>query len=356
MKSSSGNPGSGDAPNVNSALYGILNASLPVYAGGRVRYGIESARLLVKASELDADQDRDDVVENAVESFVNLYKARKAVDIVNESLTQANRRVTDFRNLEQNGLLARNDLLKAELQSSNTELTLLDYQNNLALANYNMSLLLGLPDSTELIPDSTSIVSTFQLGTSEEYVQSALSNRKDLTSVDLRKQAAEVGVKSTKAEYKPSLALTGGYVAAKIPNLITITNAANIGVGVSYNLASLWKTKAKVAGAEARVHQLEASQALLGDQVRIQVNRAYLNFLSSRKKIDVYAKAVEQATENLRIVTNKYNNALATPTDLLEAQVASDQAQLNYAFAQADAVVSYNQLLLAAGKNSPTNH
>jgi outer membrane protein TolC len=71
--------------------------------------------------------------------------------------------------------------------------------------------------------------------------------------------------------------------------------------------------------------------------------------LSSQKKIDVYAKAIEQADENYRIVKNKYANSLATLTDLLEADVSQLQAHLNYSFAKADAVVVYNQLLQAAG-------
>jgi outer membrane protein TolC len=124
----------------------------------------------------------------------------------------------------------------------------------------------------------------------------------------------------------------------------------NIGVGVSYNLGSLWKTKAKVQEAEARTKQLVASEALLNNNIRLQVNKAYFNWLSSQKKIDVYAKAIEQANENYRIIKNKYNNSLATTTDLLEADVAQLQARLNYVSAKADAVVVYNQLLQASGQ------
>jgi len=71
--------------------------------------------------------------------------------------------------------------------------------------------------------------------------------------------------------------------------------------------------------------------------------------LSSEKKIEVYAKAVEQADENYRIVKNKYANSLATLTDLLEADISQLQAHLNYSFAKADDVVVYNQLLKPSG-------
>jgi outer membrane protein len=298
---------------------------------------------------LDAENNKEQVIENAIEAYVNLFKAGEAVQLYDSNLVQAQQRVKDFTNLEKNGLLARNDLLKAQLQTANVELALLDAKNNWELANVNMNLMLGLSEGTILSPDSAIINQNFSVQTLDEYVQAALKNRKDIEALELRKQAANVGVKSVKGEMYPSIALTGGYIAADVPKLLTITNAANIGVGVQYDIGSLWKNKSKVQEAQGRVNELTATQELVNDNIRLQVNKAYLNWLSSQKKIDVYAKAIEQADENYRIVKNKYANSLATLTDLLEADVAQLQSRLNYSFAKADSVVVYNQLLRSAG-------
>jgi outer membrane protein len=347
--SGGGSGNGGGTPTVNQAAYGILNASLPIYAGGKIRYGIESSKYLAHAEELDAENSKEEVIENTIEAYANLYKANAAVKLYEENLVQAQQRVKEFSNLEKNGLLARNDLLKVQLQASNVELSLLDARNNWELANVNMDLMLGLPETTTLAPDSSIISQTFSVGTLDEYVQSAIKNRKDIEALGLRKQAADLGVKATKADRYPAIALTGGYIAADVPKVLTITNAANIGVGLSYNLGSLWKNKAKVEHAEAQSRELEATQELMNNNIRLQVNRAYLNWLSSQKKIEVYAKAVEQADENYRIAKNKYNNGLATVTDLVEADVSQLQSHLNYSIAKADALIVYNQLLQAAG-------
>jgi outer membrane protein TolC len=350
VKSDNNNGGGGNkAPDISQAMYGILNVSLPVYAGGRIRYGIEASKYLAEATKLDADNDKEDIIQNTIEAYVNLYKAKSSVDLVKENLAEAQQRVKDFTNLEQNGLLPRNDLLKAELQASNFELNLLDAENNWQLANVSMDLLLGLPEDTQLEPDSALIDQNFQVETLDEYVQAAYKNRKDLASLDLRKKATETNIKSAKAEYYPNLAITGGYIAADIPKFVTITNAVNIGAGVSYNIGSLWKTKAKVQQAEAKAKQIAISESLMNDDIRLQVSKAYLNWLSSQKKIEVYKKAVDQSAENYRIVKNKYNNSLATTTDLLDADVAQLQAKMNLIFSKADAVVIYNKLLQTAG-------
>lgn len=346
---SSGGGASTESPSVSSATYGIANVSLPLYAGGRIKYGIESAKFLEEAARLDSENEREAVVMNIINAYDNLYKAQSAVTVVRENLESNRQRVKDFGNLEKNGLLARNDLLKAELQSSSVELSLLEAENNASLANYNMVLLLGLPDATQITTDIASLKTAGSLKNLEEYVQLGLQNRKDIAALAVRKKAAATGIKAAKGELYPSVAVTGGYVAANIPNLVTITNAVNIGLGVQYNIASLWKNSAKVEQARARQTQIEASESMLQDAIRLQVNQAYQNYLLSQKKIEVLQKAVTQSEENFKIIKNKYNNTLATATELLDADVAQLQSKLNYAFATSDAAVAYSKLLQQAG-------
>ncbi|HVX50802.1 MAG TPA: TolC family protein [Chitinophagaceae bacterium] len=353
---SSDSSSGGGFGNVNQAMYAMATISYPIYSGSRIKYGIESARYLQQASLLDSAHDRGEVIINTIGAYINLYKAGEAVQLVKENLAQSRQRDTDFANLEKNGILARNDLLKAQLQTSNIELSLLDAENNWKLANVNMNLLLGLPESTILELDSASLAYAPELKTVDEYEQIALQNRKDMLALSNRAKAAASNIKSVKGEYYPSIGLTGGYAAINIPGLAAVTNAIDVGVGVKYSLSSLWKTKAKLKEAQAKEDELVSNEELLVDNMHFQVNQAYENYLLSIKKIDVYTKAIEQANENYKITKNKYDNQLATTTDLLEADVAQLQAKLNYAFAKADAVVAYNKLIQTAGiLTEPTN-
>ncbi len=349
LKTRSDSAGKVAGPKVSSAAYGIANLSLPLYAGGRIRYGIESSKYLAQAAKLDADNDKEAVVFNTTNAYINLYKAEAAVSIVKENLQTSLSRDTNFSNLEKNGLLARNDLLKSQLQTSNIELSLLDAENNLSLANVNMNLMLGIPENTTLVIDSTFINETQTIKSFADYEMLALQNRKDVQALSFRKKAATTGIKSARAEAYPAIALTGGYIAAYIPHFITITNAVNIGLGIQYNLASLWKTNTKLLQAKARNTEVNAGEEILNDNIRLQVNKDYQNYLLSQKKINVYEKAEAQATENYRITNNKYVNSLVTITDLLEADVALLQSRLNIRFAKADAVLAYNKLLQTAG-------
>jgi outer membrane protein TolC len=269
--------------------------------------------------------------------------------VVKENLRQSREQDSVFSRLEQNGLLARNDLLKSELHTSNVELSLLDAQSNLKTATVNMNLMIGYPETTLLKVDSTGFDENLSIKTIDQYEQMALQSRKDIAALSLRRKAATTGISIAKANLYPSIALSGGYVAANIPHLVTITNAANIGVGLSYNISSLWKTKSKIAEAKSKETELMANEAELSDQIKLQVNQSFENFLLSQKKTEVYQKAVIQATENYRITKNKYDNSLVNTTELLDANVALLQSKINLAVAKADVLLAYSKLLETTG-------
>ncbi|HPZ88139.1 MAG TPA: TolC family protein, partial [Flavihumibacter sp.] len=203
-------------------------------------------------------------------------------------------------------------------------------------------------EKTTLQLDSASILQRAELKSLDDYL-SAADARSDIKALDERREAAAQGIKIARADYYPNLALTGGYVALDIPNFLTVTNAFNVGVGLKYNLSSIWKTESKIQQAKARETQLIVNQSMLQDQVHIQVNKAYQDFLSTRKKIEVYDRAVEQANENYRISKNKYNNSLLTMSDLLDADVLQLQSRLNLEMATADLTLAYQTLLQRAG-------
>lgn len=347
---SAGSGSSSNTPKISSLIYGMANASLPVYAGGRIRFGIESSTYLLNAARLQSEQDSNAIAYNIAEAYINLYKSRIAIQVVQENLQAARSRDTTFSNLEKNGLLAKNDLLKSNLQTTQTELALLDAQNDAKLANTNMCLLLGLPDSIQIETETSFLATLPETISLTDLEAASFQNRKDMQAGNLRIKAADLAIKSARAESLPSLVLTGGYVAGVVPNLFSVTNALNVGIGVQYNLANLWKSNASLTRAKAQLTEAQAGENLLEDAVRLQANKDFQEFILAKNKMDVYDKALAQSTENYRITHNKYANNLATMTELLEANAALLQAKLNVPFAKADAFLAYEKLLLVSGK------
>ncbi|WP_077418456.1 TolC family protein [Chryseobacterium sp. JV274] len=336
-------------PEVHQVLYGSANLSVPIYSGGRIKYGIQSAKYLVEASKLSTENDKIAIAYNVAQAYNNLFKANQSIKVFEENLAASQKRDETFLKMENNGLIARNDRLKANLQTSNIELQLLEAKNNYNIANINMDLLLGIPEITELVVDENYIEEGSDVKPVDFYVTEARENRKDLQALAQQRKAAELGSKAAKAENLPSIAFTGGYVAADIPKFLTVYNAINVGIGVSYNLSNLWKENSSLRQSQAREKQLAATDELLNDNIKLDVNREYQNTDYSKKRIVVFEKSAEQANENYRITKNKYDNGLATMTELLDADAAQIAANVGVINAKADAALAYRKLLQTTG-------
>lgn len=341
--------GNGEMAAPKSVFLGQASLSMPLYAGGRIRYGIESAKYLVEAAKLSTENDKTAIAYNVAQAYNNLFKASQSIKVLEENLAASVKRDETFLKLENNGVIARNDRLKANLQTSNIELQLLEAKNNYNIANINMDLLLGLPETTELEVDPNYINEIQDAKPVSYYLNEAQQNRKDLLALDQQRKAAALGTKAAKAENYPTVALTGGYIAADAPKFITIYNAVNVGVGVSYNLANLWKQNSALKQSRAREMQLEATNELLNDNIKLEVNKEYQNADYSKQRIAVFEKSAVQANENYRITKNKFDNGLATMTELLDADAAQISANVGVINAKADAALAYRKLLQTTG-------
>ena len=336
-------------PNVHQLLLGQANVSLPLFSGFKLNNTIKASKNLYKAAEYNSKNDKEQLSLEVIKDYLNLYKTKQTIILIETNLKSAHQRVLDFTSKEQNGLLARNDLLKAQIQESNIELSLEDAKKNEAILNYGLVVLLKLPQDTKIdtVAPEFGLVSN-QPGTGDQL------NRNDLEALHYQEQAAEHQIKVAKSKYYPSLALSGGYIALDLQNALTVTNAMNIGLGVSYNLSNLFKAKSDIRLAKSKTKELQFTIDIKTNQIKVAIENAKQDYQLAIKKYQLYTESQTQADENYRIVKDKYNNGLADTNDLLEADVDQLKAKINVTHAKADITQKYYQLLAVQGQLNNT--
>ncbi|MEC4050497.1 TolC family protein [Flavobacterium sp. SUN046] len=331
---------------VEQLMIGQANVSMPVFSGFKLKNSIKASSTMYKAETFTAAHTKEQLGLEVVDLFANLYKAQEMTALIEENLKSAEQRAKDFASMEQNGIIARNDLLKAQLQVSNIQLALDNSKKNTAIVNYQLVNLLKLAENTQIAINIEAIKEEMKKTQSE----SINGSRNDLQSLQLKQEASETGIKIAKANYYPSLALTGGYIAFDLKNVLAVNNAMNFGLGVSYDLSSIFKNNKQVKLATSRANETKQAVAILTDQIKEEIQQAQENYNLSLKQSLVYDKAFEQATENYRIIKDKYDNSLSTTNDLLEADVEQLQAKINQALCKADVAQKYYELQFASGK------
>jgi len=331
---------------VDQLLLGQANISMPIFSGFKLKNSIEASESLYKAETFSKKHSNETIGLQVVELFAELYKAQQMTDLIADNLKTAEQRVKDFTAMEENGLIARNDLLKAQLQVSNVQLALENAKKNTAIANHKLTTLLKLSENTVVDIDIEAIKREISVNQTD----AAKGERNDLKAMTLKKAAAESEIKVAKGNYYPSLSLSGGYIAFDLNNVLTVTNAMNFGVGFSYDLSSIFKNGKQVKLAQSKAKETSLALEYMNDQVKEEVFQATENYKLSLKQSTVYDKAVEQAGENYRIIKDKYDNSLSDTNDLLEADFEQLQAKINQALSKADVAQKYYELQFAEGK------
>jgi outer membrane protein TolC len=338
-------------PVVDQLMIGQVNASVPVFAGFKIQNSIKAYENLYQAETATASQTKEEVAMKVINHYADLYKAQKTLELLKENQKRAQQRATDFGDLEKNGIIPRNDLLKSQLQVSKIQLSIDEAAKNLNIVNFYLVTLLKMPAGTKLVIKESDFAN-FQMDNVPTNDEPALQNRKDLEAVRFQEKASQANVKIAKSGYYPSISIIGGYTALDLKNVITVQNAMNIGVGVSYDLSAILKNGTTVKIAESKVFEVQNSQAMLTDYIKLEVQNAIEDYDLALKQNDVYAQAVEQSSENYRIIKDKYDNGLSDTNDLLEADVEQLGSKINKALAKANIIQKYYELLSVTGQLS----
>ena len=125
-----------------------------------------------------------------------------------------------------------------------------------------------------------------------------------------------------------------------------------VGVGINYNLSSLYRTPRKVQLARSAMTLAEEKEALQLENARNAVFAAYTKYKEAYEKLSVHETSLTLAEENYRIINNRYLNDLVLITEMLDASTTKLNAELEVVNARIDIVYKYYALLRELGINN----
>jgi outer membrane protein len=341
-------------PKNDNAYLGIADINETIFGGGKLRYAQQSTELLAQAARADADNDKDAVAYDIITQFYNLYKVLQSKKVVEANIATIDEQIKQSQRFLDQGIVTKNDVLRFQLQRANIELNGIDLETNRKIVNFNLNVLLGLADDTQLnIVDIDEAAR--DIPPAANYIDTALINRSELRSMDFHGKAADINVKNVQANILPSVVASGAayYIGTNIDPLPKSGNyilPITVGVGISWNYSALWTNKNKVTEAKIEREEIDYNRALTVNNIRREVNNDYQNYVMSRDKIKLLQTSIDQATENNKILISKYQSNVASATDKADAQTLLYQAQISLELAKADAGLAYYTLLKSTGK------
>ena len=340
-------------PDKADAFIGTLSVQEVIFAGNKLRYARESTDLLKKIAELDADKQKDEIVYNIINECYNLYRVQQSKKVVEQNLESVKQQLKQAEQFFSQGLVTKNDVLRFQLQKNNIELTGIDLETNRKVVNYNLDILLGLPENTELnlagFGDQH-----WQPSSLTSLIDTALQQREEVKENELRTLLAETSIKNLRADLLPVLSASGSvyYINPSgkfIPPANTFLAPVSVGATIGWNIDALWLNKHKESEAKIQKNEAEIARNLSIDNVKTEVNQNYQNYGRALQRIQILRNSIKQAEENNRILESKYRNNIASVTDRIDAQTQLFESQINLELARADAGLAWYTLLKSTG-------
>jgi len=341
-------------PSSANAYIGTAGIQETIFGGYRLKYAQLSTDLLTQVARLDADKDKDQIAYDAISAYYNLYKVLQSQKVVTQNITAIDQQLKQAQRFFEQGLVTKNDVLRFQLQRSNIELNGIDLESNRKIINYNLNILMGLPENTDLkIAEINE--GNHNLAPLSNYLDTAMNSRQELRQLDLQNKVAETNIKTVASQTLPNVSVGANlyYIDAAgnpIPQSGNYILPITLGATVSWNFGNLWTTKNKVAEAKIQQQETVLSKSITVDNLKNEINRNYQNYLTAQNKIKLLQSSIEQAGENNKILESKYQSNVASATDRVDAQTLLYQAQINLELAKADAGLAYYTLLKSTGK------
>ena len=354
-----------DALHTDTRNAGIVAVTLtqPIYMGGKIRAYNKITQYAEEAAGTLYDKELQDIIVDVDEAYWNLVALYSKKKLAEGYKALVDKLEGDVEKLVKEGMATKADLLSVKVKVNEAGVTLIQVNNGIELSRMNLCRICGLDmnepveveDAIDEKNQNANIMGQVDMfsSKSDNLVQQAESNRKELQALGLQNRIYDEKIKLARAEYLPKVALMGGYLASN-PSVFNSFERKMKGmwnVGITLNVPILtWgdrSYKVKSAKAEALMHRYETEE--VKEKIELQVNQCRQKLQESMERYQTTLRSVDEAEENLRYANLGLKEGVITLSNVMEAQTAWLKAKSEWVNAQVDVRLANLYLRKAVG-------
>jgi len=306
----------------------------PIYTGGRTDALERAARAEAGAAAADVDTARADLRLEVARAFWAVVTARATVGVVEDALERAGVNVGDARQRLSAGLVPPNEVASAEAQQARQRMLLVEARNQRDVAAAELARLVGLDPSQAVEPVAELQRAAGAELTFDALAREGLARRPERKALELRVSAADLQKAAAASGRRPQIAVGGGVDYARpnpkiFPRAERWDDSWDAGVNVSWSLWDGGRVAADVAQASGAASAVRERLREFDSVLAVEVRQRSLEISSGTAAVAAADEAVRAATEARRVVGERYRAGVIAQGDVLDAELALLQSQLD---------------------------
>lgn len=324
---------------------GMVTLTQPIFMGGKIIAYNKITKFAEQLAESQHATELQDVILNTDQAYWQVISLVNKKKLAESFLNLVKKLDSDVNKMVAEGVTTKADELSVKVKVNEAEMTLTKVENGLSLSKMVLCQLCGIPLDTPItLADESMENITLPDTYIEGNVNTALSNREELKSLELASKIYRQKVNVTRSEFLPSVGLTATYLVTN-PSLVNGFERkmrGMWGVGMMVKIPVFhWGEgiyKVKAAKAEANIAQYKLDD--VKEKVELQVTQATYKVNEATKKLAMAEKNMAKADENLRYANLGFQEGVIPTSNVLEAQTAWLSAQSGKIDAQIDVKMS----------------
>jgi len=326
-----------------------LTVKYPLYTGGRVELASGAAQENIRASRQATSETSRGMLSAMLQSYLSGALLMETIRVLDESLLLAQKQVKLSRSFYTHGMVVKSDVLGAEVYLSMTLQERNTYFGKLRNLNEVLNRLMGSDRGTRysLRYDFDRVPEVKE--NREALEETALERRPDLLQYLHQRNAL---AKMMTIEERTALPEVGLYGQAQHNDrglFVQGSGDMTAGIYASIPLFDGGQRKAKVEEYRAKIKAVDNKIEMLRLSIRGDVRESFNDYQTALDNIKASETQVEQAAENLRIITNRYRAGLSTSLDVQQSETMQRQAKLARLSAYHTVQIAYYRIRVATG-------
>lgn len=300
-----------DMPHFGNSF--VLKASQVIYAGGAVAKGIERSKLQKKEAELEYVENRQDIRFLLAGYYLDLFQLNNQKRVYESNISQTRLLVKDMKASYRQGTALKSDITRYELQLQSLELSLTSVKDKIDVLSHKLATAVGLDPDVLILPDTTELLKFNVENRTEEDWLLEIHHTPSVRLADIRIEQEKNKQDLIRAERRPKISLVAandftGPILIEVPPLNNNFTYWYAGVGISYNIDALFKSKRKLKQAQLATRKMEEARRVAEEEAENDIHAAYVNLNEAYIRLRTQKKSVQLAHENFNIVRQRYVN------------------------------------------------
>ncbi len=315
-----------------------ISATKIIYSGGKIESLIDQAEANKQISLNDLEKEKQKIIYKVTEAYYQVLQTEGIKRVSAQAVKQMQAHLESSEALLKEGMIAPIDLNRIKSQLSNLEHNLIKAENGHKLTMYNLNSIIWIDLNTELVLENNLSYEPCEINLEQALIQ-AKENRPEIMNIAQQRRIMEEMVDVAKSNRKPQVMFRAesgivGWQAVIVAEYSFLDGGVN---------------KAKIDQAEINLAQVDQSEQQVQQLIEFEVRSAYLNMKEAEKLIKVAKEGIKNSQESFRIAQIKYNEGIATNTEVIDAQSTLIEAETNHLNALYDYNINRAALVKAMG-------